>query len=77
MSKVGFCEVGQQLKEQYEAALHGWQRFSLLYRGVQPAEDGGEGEALQLWHESLAERNAAADRMYLHRSNCPHCRRQR
>jgi hypothetical protein len=76
MSKMGFCEEGRRLKKEYEAALHGWERFSLLHRGQSTEKFSGD-QAAYPWQESLTERNAAADRMYLHRTHCPHCRRQR
>jgi hypothetical protein len=70
------CEVGRQLKQQYESALHGWERSVCLPRSL-PGAVAVEEEAILLREAALAERNAAADRMYLHRSHCAICRRQR
>jgi hypothetical protein len=81
MSSVGLsdavpCAEGEQLKQQYDAALQEWRKQSLP-----PARSFAEAEvlaqrALQLG-EALTERNAAANRMYLHRAGCAICRRRR
>ncbi len=70
------CAEGEQLKQQYDATLEEWRKQS-----QPPARRFVEGEvlaqrALQL-REALAERNAAANRMYLHRAGCAICRRRR
>jgi hypothetical protein len=70
------CAVGEQLKQQYDATLQEWRKQS-----QPPARSFAEAEvlaqrALQL-REALAERNAAANRMYLHRAGCAICRRRR
>jgi len=76
MSQMVFCEEGRRLKQQYESALHGWQLSAFLPQSQPGGEATGE-EAIRLREAALAERNAAADRMYLHRSHCAFCRRQR
>ncbi len=70
------CAEGEQLKQQYDATLEEWKKQS-----QPPARRFAEAEvlaqrALQL-REALTERNAAANRMYLHRAGCASCRRRR
>jgi hypothetical protein len=76
LSDVAPCSEGEQLKQQYDATLHEWRKQS-----QPPARPIAEPEvvtrrALQL-KEALTERNAAANRMYLHREGCAICRRRR
>jgi hypothetical protein len=72
---TGRCAEGEQLKQQYESALQEWRQRS------QPEARhfiGGEASrAFQMREEALIERNAAANRMYLHRTRCSFCKRQR
>jgi hypothetical protein len=70
------CEEGLQLKQQYELALLGWDRSASLWQKDSVVAVSGSN-ALQLRAQALAERNAAADRMYLHRARCAFCRKQR
>jgi crotonobetainyl-CoA:carnitine CoA-transferase CaiB-like acyl-CoA transferase len=70
------CAEGEQLKQQYDATLEEWRKQS-----QPPARRFAEAgvlaqRALQL-KEALTERNAAANRMYLHRAGCAICRRRR
>jgi hypothetical protein len=70
------CAEGEQLKQQYDATLQEWRK-----RSQPPARPFAEADvvaqrALQL-QEALTERNAAANRMYLHRAGCAICRRRR
>jgi hypothetical protein len=70
------CAEGEQLKQQYDATLQEWRKQSQpLARPLVEAE-GVARRALQL-SEALTERNAAANRMYLHRAGCAVCRRRR
>jgi hypothetical protein len=71
------CAVGDDLKQQYESALELWKKLS-----IPPVDPFEEGEisalaASQLREEALKKRNAAANRMYLHRADCSLCRRRR
>jgi hypothetical protein len=74
---VAPCTEGEQLKQEYDSALQEWRKQ------VQPrVQQFVEGEVLarlasQLREEALTERNAAANRMYLHRAKCATCRRRR
>ncbi len=70
------CVEGEQLKQQHDATLEEWRKHS-----QPPARPFAEAEvlaqrALQL-REALTERNAAANRLYLHRASCAICRRRR
>lgn len=71
------CAEGEQLKQQYDSTLQEWRKQS------QPAvRSFVEGRGLaqrefQLREAALTERNAAANRMYLHREGCAICRRRR
>jgi hypothetical protein len=76
MKQTVFCKEGQQLKDAYEMALRGWKRCALV-SPTQPVAPASEADAVRLREAALAERNAAADRMYVHRSRCACCRRQR
>jgi hypothetical protein len=76
LSDVAPCAEGEQLKQQYDSTLQEWRKQS-----QPPARPIAEAEvlvqrALQL-REALTERNAAANRMYLHRAGCAICRRRR
>lgn len=71
------CAEGEQLKQQYDSTLQEWRKQSQPQ--VRPS---GEGEAsvrraFELRDEALTKRNAAANRMYLHRATCAICRRRR
>jgi hypothetical protein len=73
LSEIAQCAEGEQLKQQYDSTLEEWRRQSLP-----PVRPFREGEALvRLREEALTSRNAAANRMYLHRANCAICRRRR
>lgn len=69
------CAEGEQLRQQYESALQEWKQRSqpqaLHFIGVEAPR------AFQIREEALIERNAAANRMYLHRTRCSFCSRQR
>ena len=70
------CAEGEQLKQQYDSTLQEWRKQS-----QPPVRPPAEAEVLALralqLREALAERNAAANRMYLHRAGCAVCRRRR
>jgi hypothetical protein len=71
------CAEGEQLKQQYDFTLDEWRKQSQppvcpFKEGEAPAR-----RAFQLKEEALANRNAAANRMYLHRATCAICRRRR
>jgi hypothetical protein len=75
-SDVAPCAEGEQLKQQYDSTLEEWRRQSQpLARPFVEAEVLAQ-RALQL-REALTVRNAAANRMYLHRAACAICRRRR
>jgi hypothetical protein len=76
MTQIDSCEEGRQLKKQYESALHGWEQSASLSK-IHSAGNVSEADIIRLREAALAERNVAADRMYLHRSRCALCRRQR
>ena len=76
LNEIAQCAEGEQLKQEYDSSLQEWRKQSQppvrAFREV-------EAEALQAFQltEALAERNAAANRMYLHRVGCATCRRRR
>jgi hypothetical protein len=76
LNEIAQCAEGVQLKQEYDSALQEWRKQS------QPpvcAFQEVKAEALRAFQltEALAERNAAANRMYLHRVGCATCRRRR
>jgi hypothetical protein len=76
LNEIAQCAQGVQLKQEYDSALQEWRKQS------QPpvcAFQDVKAEALRAFQltEALAERNAAANRMYLHRVGCATCRRRR
>lgn len=76
LSDLAPCAEGEQLKQQYDSALQEWRRqYQPPVRPFAEAEVLAQ-RALQLG-EALTERNAAANRMYLHRAGCAICRRRR
>jgi|ERR1700761_8931254 hypothetical protein len=76
LSDVVPCAEGEQLKRQYDATLQEWRKQSQPPARPFAAAEALARRALQLG-EALNERNAAANRMYLHRAACAICRRRR
>jgi hypothetical protein len=77
LSDIVQCAEGDQLKQLYDSALHEWRKQS--QPPVRPFKEGEASarRAFQLREEALTKRNAAANRMYLHRATCAICRRRR
>ena len=77
LSEIAPCAEGEQLKQQYDSALQEWRKQSQPQ--VNPLLEGESSavRAVQLREEALVKRNAAANRMYLHRATCARCRRRR
>jgi hypothetical protein len=77
LSDIAQCAEGEQLKRQYDSTLQEWRK--LLPPQVRPFTEGEASvqRAFQLKEEALTKRNAAANRMYLHRATCAVCRRRR
>jgi hypothetical protein len=76
LSDLTPCADCEQLKQQYDSTLQEWRKQSQpLIRPLAEAEVLAL-RTLQL-REALTERNAAANRMYLHRAACAICRRRR
>jgi hypothetical protein len=77
LSDIPQCAEGEQLKQQYDSTLQEWRKQS--QPPVRSFEEGDASarRALQLREEALVKRNAAANRMYLHRATCALCRRRR
>jgi hypothetical protein len=71
------CVEGEQLKQQYDCALQAWKMRSQPRVGPFLVGEAAARRAFQLRQEALTERNAAANRMYLHRAVCATCRRRR
>jgi hypothetical protein len=71
------CAEGEQLKQQYDSTLEEWRKQS--QPPIRPFKEGEAAaqRAFQLREEALTNRNAAANRMYLHRATCAICRRRR
>jgi hypothetical protein len=76
MREMGSCLEGQELKQRLESALQIW-RQSVVSSQEQSEKGTGAEEAAELREGALAKMNAAADRMYLHRTRCGFCSRQR
>jgi hypothetical protein len=77
LSDIAQCAEGEQLKRQYDSTLKEWRK--LLPLQVRPFTEGEASlqRAFHLKEEALTKRNAAANRMYLHRATCAICRRRR
>src|SRR5271154_4336740 len=77
LSDIIRCPEGEHLKQQHDSTLQEWREQSQPQ--VHPFLEGGASaqRAFQLREEALAKRNAAANRMYLHRASCAICRRRR
>src|SRR5258708_39376245 len=77
LSEIAPCAEGEQLKQQYDSALEEWRKQSqppvLPFKEAQASAR----RAFQLREEALTKRNAAANRMYLHRATCAICSRRR
>jgi hypothetical protein len=70
------CIAGEELMQQYDATLEEWRKHS--QSSARPfAEAEVLAQRLLQFRDALAERNAAANRMYLHRAGCAICRRRR
>jgi hypothetical protein len=76
LSDLAPCAEGEQLKQQYDSTLQEWRKQSQPPARPFAAAEVLAQRALQL-REALTERNAAANRMYLHRAGCAICRRRR
>jgi hypothetical protein len=75
-SDVIRCAEGEELKQQHDSTLQEWRERSQPQ--VRPFLEGEASQrAFQLREEALTKRNAAANRMYLHRASCAICRRRR
>jgi hypothetical protein len=77
VSDLAQCAEGEQLKQQYDSTLEEWRKQSQpqvlpFFAGEAPAR-----RAFELREDALSKRNAAANRMYLHRASCAICRRRR
>lgn len=77
LSDIARCPEGEELKQQYDSALEEWRKQS--QPPVRPLDVGGASarRTFQLSEKALSNRNAAANRMYLHRATCAICRRRR
>src|ERR1700691_2007979 len=77
VTDIAQCAEGEQLKQQYDSTLEEWRKQS--QPAVRPFLEGGvlAQRAFLLREAALTERNAAANRMYLHREGCAICRRRR
>lgn len=77
VSDLPQCAEGEQLMQQYDSTLQEWRKQSQPQ--VRPffASEASVRRALELREEALTQRNAAANRMYLHRAACAICRRRR
>jgi hypothetical protein len=73
---IAQCAEGEQLKQEYDSALQEWRKQSQPPVCAFQEVKAGALRAFQLT-EALTERNAAANRMYLHRVVCATCRRRR
>lgn len=71
------CAQGDQLKQLYDSALQAWKMSSQPQVGPFVEGEAAARRAFQVREEALIERNAAANRMYLHRAVCAICRRRR
>ena len=76
-SEAAECTEGDILKQQYDSSLAEWRKQSQPPVHAFKQADAPAPRALQLREEALSKRNAAANRMYLHRAICSICRRRR
>jgi hypothetical protein len=75
--EIAQCAEGEQLKQLYDSTLQEWRKQSQPQVHPFLEGDASAARASQLREEALAKRNAAANRMYLHRASCAICRRRR
>jgi hypothetical protein len=73
------CAEGEQLKLQCDSTIEEWRKQTQPQVQGRPLVEGGaiERQPFQQGEEALARRNAASNRMYLHRASCAICRRSR
>jgi hypothetical protein len=71
------CVEGEQLKLQCDSTIEEWRKQAQPQVGLLVAGGALERQALQQREEALTRRNAASNRMYLHRASCSICRRSR
>jgi hypothetical protein len=69
------CVEGEHLKQQYDFALDLWRKQP--QPEGRPSAGAAAHPAFKRREEALTERNAAANRMYMHRASCAICRRRR
>jgi hypothetical protein len=73
------CAEGEQLKLQHDSTVEEWRKLTQPQLQGKPLVVGGalERQAFLQKEEALTRRNAASNRMYLHRASCSICRRSR
>jgi hypothetical protein len=77
LREAAACAEGEVLKQQYDSSLAEWRKQSQPLVHAFREGEASTPRALQLREEALTKRNAAANRMYLHRATCSICRRRR
>jgi hypothetical protein len=77
LSEIAGCAEGEQLKQKYNSALQERRKQSQPQVSPLLEAQASARRALQLREEALIQRNAAANRMYIHRATCAICRRRR
>ena len=77
LSDIAQCAEGEKLKQQYDSTLQEWRKRSQPQPSPLLEAEASARRAVQLREEALIKRNAAANRMYLHRATCAICRRRR
>jgi hypothetical protein len=66
------CPQYLRLHQHYDAALRRWAHFELSSHGSEVI-DASARQAEKVRQTALRERNAASERMRLHKENCPTC----
>jgi|ERR1700722_6514566 len=69
------CAEREQLKQQYDSTRDEWRKLS--QPPIVPFKEGEASERRFSAKRRSVNRNAAANRMYLHRATCALCRRRR
>jgi hypothetical protein len=71
------CSEYLRLSRHYEAALRRWEQIDLASNGNGFVDTSAYRLAVEVKYKAQDERNAAKERMTLHKKNCPICSRIR
>jgi hypothetical protein len=70
------CYQYMRLRQHYEAALRRWEQIELVSNKNAFLHTSANRLAVEVWYKAQEERNAARERMTLHKESCPICFRR-